>query len=499
VFSPDGRSIAFWDFKQGQLQRIATEGGTPVRLAPVNLIYGASWAEGDVIWYAEENGIWKVEADGGAPAHVVKIEPGQRAHGPQLLPDGRSLLFTLLTRAQGVGSAAWDDAEIVVQSLDNGQRRSLTKGGDATYLPTGHLLFALNTVLFALPFDLSAQTVRGRPVPLVEGVQRATRTPGSSASANYAVSHSGALVYMPAVDDARAVPRSLVAVDRQGRSEPLFDEQRGYWRPRVSPDGKRVAVEVNDGRTEQIWIADLEKRAMNPLAADGGLNVFAAWTPDSQSIVFRSNRDGAHGVYRQQVDGASGAALVVRTPDEPIPTDISRDGVILFAQGSQSGARAIKTIQQGQVADFLATPAMEHMAVFSPDGKWVAYVSNESGRDEVYLRPFPRGDGRSRRISSDGATAPVWARDGSELYFRGGSGDLMAVPITHTPAITVGRPQSLFRVTNRFRISGNAAAYDVHPDGKRFVMVTEPATPTAGPRQIIVVSNFLDELRAKVR
>ena len=499
VFSPDGRSIAFWDFKRAQLQRIATDGGTPVRLASVNAIYGASWAEEDVIWYAEENGIWKVAADGGAPEHVVKIEPGQRAHGPQVLPDGRSLLFTLLSRAQGVGSAAWDDAEIVIQSLDTGERRSLAMGSDAQYVPTGHLVFAVDTVLFALPFDVSARTVRGRPVPLVEGVQRAVRTPGSSASANYAISTTGALVYVPASADARALPRSLVAVDRQGRSEPLLDEQRGYWRPRVSPDGTRIAVEMSDGPTEQIWIADLAKRAASPLAAEGTLNVFAAWAPDSRSIVFRSNRDGTHGIYRQQADGTGNATLVVRTPDEPIPTDISRDGVILFAQGSQSGVRAIRIVQQNQVADFLATPAMEHMAVFSPDGKWVAYVSNESGRDEVYVRPFPKVEGVARRISNDGATAPVWARDGSELYFRSAAGDLVAVPVAYAPAFTIGRPQSLFRVTNRFRTSGNAAAYDMHPDGRRFVMVTEPATPTSGPRQINVVQNWFEELRAKVR
>jgi serine/threonine-protein kinase len=189
---------------------------------------------------------------------------------------------------------------------------------------------------------------------------------------------------------------------------------------------------------------------------------------------------------------------MVRTPAESIPTDVSRDGVVVFAEGSQSGARTIKTIRDGEVADFLATPAMEHMAVFSPNGKWIAYVSNESGRDEVYLRPFPRVEGLGRRVSTDGATAPVWARNGSELYFRSASGDLMAVPITDTPALTIGRPQSLFRVSGRFRISGNAAAYDVLVDGRRFIMVTEPERTESSARQITVVQNWLRDLTRRV-
>lgn len=496
VFSPDSRSLLFWDVPREQFLRIAVEGGTPVGLASATSVYGANWTLNGIV-YAQEDGIWRVSADGGMPERVVEIEPSQRAHGPQLLPDGRSVLFTLLSRAQGVGSAAWDEAEIVVQSAD-GRRVTLVTGSDGRYLPTGHLVFARGTVLYAMRFDPSSLAVTGGLVPVIESLQRAARTPGSSAAANYAVSEGGTLAYLQLEGEVASVQRSLVAVDRSGRAEPLLDEQRAYWRPRVSSDGQRVAVEVdNVGGGGQIWIADLAARAASPLVVAADLNVFTAWTPDGQSIVFRSTRDGTHGIYRQSVGGTKGTELVLQTLGEAIPTDVSRDGVILFAEGSQTGARAIKTFADGEVADFLATAAMEHMAVFSPNGRWVAYASNESGRDEVYVRPFPRTEGIGRRVSIDGGTAPVWSRDGSELYFRSAAGELMAVPITLAPQLLIGSPRALFQVTGTFRTSGNAAAYDVLTDG-RFVMVTEPDRPVTDRSQINVVQNWFDELERLV-
>jgi serine/threonine-protein kinase len=192
--------------------------------------------------------------------------------------------------------------------------------------------------------------------------------------------------------------------------------------------------------------------------------------------------------------------LLLRRASEPIPTAVSPNGVVLFAEGSQTGLRAIWTLrlEDGFASEFLATPAMEHMAMFSPDGTWVAYVSNESGRDEVYVRPYPKTDGVGRRVSLDGGTAPVWARDGSELYYRSASGDLMALPTTMKPSFTPGRPQPLFRFSGRFRVSGNASAYDVLRDGKQFVMVTEPTTPVSELRQVNVVENWFEELKRLV-
>jgi serine/threonine-protein kinase len=419
-FAPDGQSLAYWDAGDAQLKRIPLSGGTAVTLAPAVAFYGGSWGADGNILYGQEDGIWRIAASGGSPQHVVKIEPGERVHGPELLPDGRTLLFTLLTMAQRTGSAAWDDAQIVVQSLESGTRKAIITGADGRFVPTGHVVYALNTVLFAVPFRVSSHEVQGGPVAVIEGVRRATRTPGSSASANYAFSNSGTLVYVPTVPDARGVLRTLVAVDRAGRSVPLLDEQRAYWRPLVSPGGKQLAVEVtelkgDDLLHEQIWIVDLEKRSATPLAVEDDLNVFAVWTPDGQSIVFRSNRDGTHAIYRQRVDGSEGATVLLRRPNEPIPTSATRDGVVAFSDGSQTGLRAIWTVRlgDGSASELLATPAMEHMAMFSPDGKWMAYVSNESGRFEVSVWSIARTDGsggacrsRAARPRSGRATDP---------------------------------------------------------------------------------------------
>ena len=497
VLSPDGRSVAFWNAKSGFIERVAVTGGTPLRVTPAVGMYGASWNPDGTLLYGQEDGIWRVAAEGGKAERVVAIESGQRVHGPQLLPDGKSLLFTLLTTAAGVGSGAWDNAEIVVQSLDSGKRDTIVKGGDARYLSSGLLVFALDTVLYAVHFDASSRTLRGTPAPVVEGLQRATRTPGSSAAANYSITANGTLVYVQGQADGRPAARSLTFVGRDGTTVPVLEEQRSYWRPRVSPDGARIAVEVLDNQTEQIWVVDIAARTIRPLVVDGTLNVFAAWAPDGQSVVFRSNRNGKHGVYRQRIDGGEPAELVTLTDAEPIVTDVSRDGVIVFAEGSQTGARTIRTIARGTVSDFLATPAMEHMAVFSPDGKWIAYVSNESGRDEVYVRPHPKSDGVARRISLDGGTAPVWSRKGDELYYRTQPGVLVAVPVTTSSGFSAARPQALFQFTGRFRLSGNAAAYDVAPDG-RFVMVTEPTASRSSARQIVVVQNWSSELNRLV-
>jgi serine/threonine-protein kinase len=502
-FSPDGQSVGYWDAGAEQLRRVAVSGGTPVTLAPVANVYGASWGSDGFIVYGQEDGIWRIPASGGVPEHVVRINPSERVHGPRMLPDGRTLLFTLQTRALAEGQpTAWDTAHIVVQSLATGERKQIASGSDARYVPTGHVVYALNTVLFALPFDDATLEVSGGPVPILEAVQRAVQAGGSSGSANYDFSATGMLAYVPAGGRSGSVPRSLLAVDQQGNSTPLLDERLDYWRPRISPDGKRVAVEVlSDSGAAQIWVADLDRRTASRLTSEGE-NAFAAWSPDGQSLIYRGRRSG---IYRQLADGSGGPVLLIATEPDIVVTDVSRDGIVAFSVGPQTGLRAIRTfrLEDKLVSDFLDTPAREHMGMFSPDGKWLAYVSNESGEDEVYVRPYPKTEGVGRRVSVGGGAAPVWAPDGSTLYYRRGSatsvpGDLMAVPTTLTPGFTAGRPRSLFRFGGRFRASGNASAYDIHPDGRRFIMVSEPETPVTQTRQINIVVNWFDELKGLV-
>ena len=216
------------------------------------------------------------------------------------------------------------------------------------------------------------------------------------------------------------------------------------------------------------------------------------WAPDGQSIVYVSANQ--EGIYRQSADGTGEPELLLR--GNLRVTDVSRAGVVAFTKRLDARGRiGTLRLEDKSVSEFVA---LGHMAAFSPDGKWLAYASNESGEFEVYVRPYPRAPGIGKLVSVGGGTGPVWAPDGATLYYRGASGDLMAVATTLTPGFSPGRPRSLFRFGGRFRISGNAAAYDIHPDGKRFVMVSEPATPLAQPRQINIVQNWHEELKRLV-
>jgi serine/threonine-protein kinase len=503
-FSPDGQTIGYWDFAAKQLKAVSIAGGTPIALAGAASFYSASWGADDTIVYGQEDGIWRVRATGGTPEHLVTLKPGERVHGPQMLPNANAVLFTLVSVGSLVGQAgAWDNAQVMTQSLDTGERTMLVRGSDARYIPTGHLVFALSNTLLAVRFDAANRRIIGRPIPIVERIQRPGRTPGSSGSANYDFSIDGTLVYV-ALDEAsvQAEKRGLVAVDLQGDTTPLVDEQRQYWRPRISPDGTRVLVEVigPGGSTTQLWIVDPAKKLATPLTSDEQETPFAAWTPDGKSVVYRSNPGGRLGIYKQAADGSGDAELLFASESETVPTDISRSGVLTFAQGPQTGERLIRLLEldSKSVSDFLDTPAWEHMSMFSPDGRWMAYTSNESGQMEVYVRPYPRAPGVGRRVSLGGGEGPVWAPDGRTLYYRGRSGDLMAVETTLSPGFTSGRPKPLFRFNSVFVMSGNTSAYDIHPDGKRFIMVTaDPNRPPAVDR-IHIVQNWFDELKRQV-
>ena len=500
-FSPDGQSIGYWDAAAGELRRVSVTGGVPLSLTKATTVYGASWEADDTVLYGQEDGIWRVAAKGGSPEHLIRVEPEELVYGPRLLARSDAVLFSVVKRSAMVGQAtAWDNAQIVLQAIGSRQRRVITRGADARLLPTGHLVYALNNVLFAAPFNRTKREIEGTPVPVVEGVQRPIMgSAGRSGSGNYDVSLDGTLAYVPAFWELRNVPRRLLAIDRTGNAEPLIADERNYWRPRISPDGTRVAVEVlgrrqNTDVTAQIWIVDLKRRTSVPLTAEG-TNAYVVWTPDSQSIVYAGLTGDSTGLYQQAADGATPARLLLGSPHGR-PMDISRDGVLAISIGSPH--EDIQTLEPGseEPQDFLSTPAKEQMARFSPDGKWLAYSSNESGQDEVYVRPFPRRAGVGIPVSAGGGNAPVWSPDGSALYYTGSSGELMMVPTTLSPGFAAGRPRPLFTVTSVYRMSGTATAYDIHPQDRRFIMVSEPEDAEVPRAQINIVLNWFDELRS---
>ena len=398
------------------------------------------------------------------------------------------MLFTLL---RGVWNGRWEDAQIVVQDLENGDRKVLVSGEDGRYVPTGHLVYALDTTLFAVPFDAARRQVMGRPVPVVEGVRREVRVPGlTSVSANYDFTRDGMLVYVAGRDERLPIVlRDLVAVDFTGVSRPITDARRDYWRPTISPDGTRVVVEVLDQAARHIWIIDLETGGSTQLTFEGTVNDFPIWSPRrAMGGFWARGRDLPKGCGRKRRRGVSWGDRGA------VPTDVARDGTVVFSLGGQTGERAIWTVSlEGQDAsEFLATPAMEHQAMFSPDGNWIAYASNASGRQEVYVRQYPMVAGTERRVSEGGGAGPVWSPDGSELYYRGPE-SIMAASTPLAPGFVPGRPRPLFPMEG-FRFSGNAAAFDIHPERDQFVTVTVGDPPPPLPNQINVVLGWFDEL-----
>ncbi len=503
-FSPDGQWIGF--FAQGKLRKVSVTGGSSQTLADAPYGVGGSWGPDDTIFFAPFNitGLWKVSASGGQPQEVTRLDrsKGEISHRwPQVLPGGKAVLFTLMT---GPG---WEEHQIAAQVLETGEPRVLVQGaytgryvptGPSAALRTGHLVYTRAGRLMAVPFDLARLEVSSAPpAPLAEVVND-IRGEG----APYAVSANGSLAYVAA--SPRWLERRLVWVDRRGSVEALPVSPRPYANPHLSPDGRRVAVQIEEA-TVGIWIYDLSRATLTRLTSEGSSQA-PTWTPDGKRIAYRGTRQGFRNLYWRAADGTGAEERLtteegIQTPGSWSPDgkslvfyDISaatgNDIWVLPMEGDprQAGAAGRKP----QV--FLRTPLGELSPTFSPDGRWIAYASDESGRFEVSVQPFP-GPGAKTQISTEGGVEPVWARNGRELFYRNGD-KMMAVDITTQPSITTGSPRLLFE--GRYEFSGNGdSGYDVAPDGQRFLMI-QPVEPEQPATQINVVLNWFEELKRRV-
>ena len=485
-FSPDSQWLGF--FHQGQLKKVAVDGGAPIRLCQAHKPYGASWSEDNRIVYGQRAaGIFEVSPDGGNPVLLVKPDSSKNEvgyHGPQLLPGGRTLLFTVLHQGEN-----WNDATIVAQNLDTGERYVLLEGGtDGRYVPTGHLVLAQGSTLQAMPLQLDPPAVEGSPIPIQEGVRRSSLW--DSGASHFGFSDTGSLVYIPA---SPPLERTLVWVDRNGTEEALPLPVRFYQHPRLSPDGSRIVVDTVD--TLDLWMYDLVRNTTSRLTTEQ-THLHPVWTADGNRVIFDDTQ--SQSLSWKSADGAETPEILMADSTHLLtPVSITPDGAALaFEQSDDYVTYDIYILAldgDRQPRPFIVSTEFREMSpVFSPDGRWLAYVSDETGQEEVYVQPYPEAD-RKWLISNGGGREPLWSRDGRELFFRNGMA-MMAVPVQLQPDFTAGTPEILFEGRYGYEPISAHPTYDVSLDGKRFLMVKTVGNPQ-WPKQLHLVLNWFEELR----
>jgi serine/threonine-protein kinase len=489
--SPDGQWVGYFA-ATGQLKKIAVTGNTPVTLCPATTAFGASWARDNTILFGQNAGIKRVSANGGAAELIIPAVEGEQLYGPQLLPDGRSVLFSV---TKGQGPTRWDEAQIVVQSLSSGERTVVVKGGsDARYLPTGHLVYALRDGVFGAAVD-ARLTVRGGAVPLVQGVQRTVGV--SAVASNYAVSDQGTLVFVPGV----VANRSFVWMHRNGTAEPIGSIPPGTYEDlRLAPDGGRVLA-TRDG---DIWIYDLSSGRSSRVTRDGS-SLMGVWNPTGSQVAYSSAKSGNLEAWITSSDG-SGQPRQLTTLGGQVHVDSwSPDGQTLTLHHHRFERPAPILMLSLDRIDakpevFLEGDFNAEGANFSPDGHYVAYLSQETGQREIYIRPR-QGTGGQVTVSVGGGREPMWAKNG-EVFYRNLSGDRMfAVPVAIEPTLKVGTPVQLFQ--GPFYTPGSGSPrpqYDVAANGQRLLMLTTRSSTDSLPARprIVIVQDWFGELRRLV-
>ena len=425
------------------------------------------------------------------------MKEGELAHGPQMLPGGRELLFTI---GSGSTTDRWDKGQIVVQSLTTGERKVVIQGGsDARYLPTGHMVYASGATVFAVGFDLARLQITGRPRPVLEGVRRSLGL--TTGATQFSVSDTGSLVYIPGPSTLSAAT-DIGLIDRTGAVQRLKLPTASYEHPRVSPDGKRITFTTDDGRDAIVWVYDLDGATAMRRLTFGGRNRFPLWSADGRRIAFQSDRDGDLAVFWQPADGAAGAERLTtpapgtsHVPDSFSPIgDVFSFDVLEGASGASLWTASTSDKKATRVAGVQSTALTN--AAFSPDGKWLAWTTSEAGGSGIFVQPFP-STGARYQITADRGIYPLWSRDGRELFFTP-PGELQGVAFTAQPSVVIGKPTTYPR---GFLVSGTGTprTYDLLPDG-RFIGVIDPAlTPQlGGAASQVLVLNWYEELKRLV-
>lgn len=500
-FSPDGRWVGF--FGHGGLRKVELHGGSSVELCRAGGARGGSWSsDGSIIFAPAPTGpLFRVSAAGGTPEPLTKLDAseGEITHRwPQVLPGGQALLFTAHNT---VGT--FSGARVVLYSLKDRTRKVLLRGAMyPRYLPSGHLLYLREGGLYAAPFDLKRQEITGAAAPVFESVAYSE----TSGGAEFSFSETGLFAYVPG--KGFAAGSSIQWMDASGQLKPLRSTPMSYRFPRFSPDGTRLAVNVAEPSID-IWVYDWLRDTFTRLTFGPGRNEAPVWTPDGQRLAFASDRDGGpENIYWQRADGTGPVQRLTESKNEQIPWSWTPHGeALLFVEVSEGQKTDIWKLpvegnersgwKPGKPEVLLNSPFVEYAPAVSPDGRWLAYASNESGKFQVYVTPFPSGSGKWP-VSSSGGQYPVWSPNGKDLFYENGEdelGQMMVASYTESPgSFRVEKPRLWSPA--RFTFLGPSPTVGLHPDGKRFAVLEESREPEINKVDLLL--NFFDEVRRRV-
>jgi serine/threonine protein kinase len=500
-FSPDGLWLGF--FADGKLKKIAVTGGSPVTLCEAQSGRGGSWSEDGTIVFSPSNtpgtSLWRVSAAGGKPEQLTTLADGEVTQRfPQVLRGGKAILY-MSSNVTG----AYEDANLIVQPLPSGPRKVVVHGGfNGRYLASGHLVYVHGGTLFAVPFDLDRLELTGQAVPAVDGVAAPV-----GGGAQFSVAGNGILAFVPGLLSTNAFP--IEWMDREGKTRPLRATPTSWDNTLFSPDGRRIAWDNEDSGKIDVWVSDWPRDVVSRLTTDAGQNQKPVWTPDGARIVYTSDSDKKGlNLYWRRADGSGEVQRLTESVNTQYPSSWHPSGrflaftqlnahtnfdlMILPMDGDETSGW-----KPGKPYPFLASPFVETEPMFSPDGRWIAYQGNETGRNEVYVKPFP-GPGGKWQISTTGGTMPTWSRSRHELLYATPSQQIMVVPyMANSDSFQAEQPRVWSPRTFLTRLRGPISrSFDLHPDGDRVALTAAPEIPV-GARQekIVFIFNFFEELR----
>ena len=485
-FSPDGQWVGFTTGGTG-LMKVSLGGGAPISIDQSVGGRGASWSADGTIVFTQgvQNGLSRIPSDGGPIETLTSVdrESGETTHRlMDVLPGGRAVLFTRGTS----DLTTWDDASIAVLDLETGRHQILIEGGtNPRYSTTGHLVYARAGSLLAVAFDADSLEAQGVPVTVLEGVATSPNT----GQAEYGLSRDGTLIYAPG--DSWGDDHRVVWVDRDGNVEPLIETPRAFMTAGLSPDGRMLALEI-DGASKSVWVYDLARGILTQIAA-GYNHGLPVWAPSGDRVSFYSRRSGKREIFWRSADASAEAELLSSSEYSRFPHSWTPDGesFVFTETHPDTGSDIWTRSMDGDATEtpVLQTESNEDWPTISPDGRWMAYQSDESGRREIYLRPFPV-QGSKWQISTEGGMYPRWNPTGRELFYRQGD-KLMAVDVRTDPELELGKPRELFERSSPY------GRYDVDRNGERFVMA-DTSVSQKPPTQLILVLNWAEELKRLV-